>query len=93
MTYSGYYATGIREILDMINEYVAFTKSNGYFYKNRDEQAKFHIYESIQYMLRESFYNNPDIEKQLPIIESKVLHKEISPYIAAKKMIDLFLKE
>jgi LAO/AO transport system kinase len=91
LTYSGYYATGIREILDMINEYVTFTKSNGYFYKNRDEQTKFCMYESIHYMLKESFYNNPAIEKQLPVMENKVLNKEISSFIAARKMIDLFL--
>jgi LAO/AO transport system kinase len=93
MTYSGYYTLGIDELWDMVNEYVIFTKGNGYFERKRNEQAKFRMYESIHYMLRDSFYHNPEVEKQLPDIEKKVLNKEISSFIAAKKMIDLFVKQ
>ncbi|MDR0572472.1 MAG: methylmalonyl Co-A mutase-associated GTPase MeaB [Tannerella sp.] len=92
LTYSGYYSIGIQEVWDMINEYIIFTKSNGYFEKKRNEQAKYWMYESINDMLRDAFYNHPKIKKQLPVMEQKVLHNEISSFIAAKSMIDLFLK-
>jgi LAO/AO transport system kinase len=92
LTYSGYYAIGIKEIWDMINEYVLFTRNNGYFDKKRNEQAKYWMYESINDMLRNSFYNHPEIEKQLPSMEQKVLNNEISSFVAAKQMIDLFIK-
>jgi LAO/AO transport system kinase len=92
LTYSGYYATGIREIWDMINEYVSFTRNNGYFEKKRHEQAKYWMYESINEMLRNAFYRNSEIATRLPLMERKVLDNEISSFVAAKQMIDLFLK-
>ena len=92
LTYSGYYALGIQEIWDMINEYIIFTKSNGFFEKKRHEQSKYWMYESINEMLRRTFYNNHEIEKQLPIMERKVLSNEISSFVAAKQMLDTFLK-
>ena len=92
LTYSGYYALGIQEIWDMINEYIIFTKSNGFFERKRHEQAKYWMYESINEMLRRTFYNNPEIEKQLPLMERKVLSNEVSSFVAAKQMLDTFLK-
>ena len=59
LTYSGYYGLGIKEIWDMVNEYVAFTKKNGYFDYKRNEQAKYWMYESINDSLRDKFYTNP----------------------------------
>ena len=91
-TYSGYYALGIQEVWDMINEYIIFTKSNGFFERRRHEQAKYWMYESINEMLRRTFYNNPKIEKQLPLMERKVLDNEISSFVAAKQMLDMFFK-
>ena len=92
LTYSGYYAIGIQEVWDMINKYVIFTKGNGFFEKKRNEQAKYWMYESINDMLRGAFYNNQEISTRLPLMENKVLNNEISSFIAAKQMIDLFLK-
>lgn len=91
LTYSGYYNLGIKEIWDMIDAYVEFTKGNGYFFHKRNEQAKYWMYESINEALRESFYHNPVIENKLPVIEQQVLHNEISSFVAAKQMMDLFL--
>jgi LAO/AO transport system kinase len=93
LTYSGYYATGIREIWDMINEYIRWTKNNGFFEKKRLEQVKYRMYASINEMLRDTFYNHPSIIAQLPIMEKKTLNNEISSFIAAGKMVDLFLQQ
>lgn len=92
LTYSGYYGLGIKEIWDMVNEYVAFTKKNGYFDYKRNEQAKYWMYESINDSLRDKFYTNPEVEKMLQPTEHQVLNNEISSFVAAKRMIDLFLK-
>ena len=92
LTYSGYYGLGIKEIWDMVNEYVAFTKKNGYFNYKRNEQAKYWMYESINDSLRNKFYTNPEVEKMLQPTERQVLNNEISSFVAAKRMIDLFLK-
>ena len=92
LTYSGYYGLGIKEIWDMVNEYVAFTKKNGYFDYKRNEQAKYWMYESINDSLRDKFYTNPEVENMLQPTERQVLNNEISSFVAAKRMIDLFLK-
>lgn len=92
LTYSGYYNIGIKEIWDMVDEYMAFTKKNGYFDYKRREQAKYWMYESINDTLRDEFYNNSAVSAQLGITERQVLDNEITPFIAAKRMMDLFLE-
>ena len=91
LTYSGYYNIGIKEIWDMVGEYMEFTKKNGYFNYKRNEQAKYWMYESINDTLRDKFYHNPAVEGMLEQTEKQVLNNEISSFVAAKRMIDLFL--
>lgn len=93
LTYSGYYNLGIEEVWNMIEEYMAFTKANGYFDQKRNEQAKYWMYESIHDMLNDAFYHHPHVEERLPVIERQVLNNEISSFVAAREMMDLFLKK
>ena len=93
LTYSGYYNLGVKEIWDMVAEYILFTKKNGYFDYKRNEQAKYWMYESINDTLRDTFYHNPMVESQLATTEQQVLNNEISSFVAAKRMIDLFLND
>ena len=90
LTCSGYYALGIREVWNMIRDYIAFTKGNGYFDRKRIEQAKYRMYESMNCQLHDIFYHHPNIASQLPRMEQKVLNSEISSFMAAKQLIDLF---
>lgn len=91
LTYSGYYNLGVKEIWDMVNEYILFTRKNHYFEYKRNEQAKYWMYESINESLKDSFYHNPDVEGMLGTTEKQVLHNEISSFVAAKRMMDLYL--
>jgi LAO/AO transport system kinase len=91
LTYSGYYNLGIVEIWEMIDEYITFTKSSGYFEHKRNEQSRYWMYESIHSMLQNAFYHHPEMERLLPVMERKVLHNEISSFVAAKQLIDRFL--
>lgn len=92
LTYSGYYQLGIKEVWDMIMEYIRFTKANGYFEEKRHRQAKYQMYESLDYILRRQFYRHPFVEKELLLMEKRVQQNEISSYIAARRLIDLYLK-
>ncbi|MDR1555615.1 MAG: methylmalonyl Co-A mutase-associated GTPase MeaB [Tannerellaceae bacterium] len=92
LTYSGYYKSGIREIWKMIDEYTAFTRQNGYFDHRRNEQSKYWMYESINETLRNTFYNNPAVAAMLKTTEQQVLNNEISSFVAAKRMMELFLE-
>ena len=89
----GYYNIGIKEIWDMVGEYIRFTKESGYFDYKRTEQSKYWMYESINDTLRDTFYHNPVVEKMLGFTEKQVLSNEISSFVAAKRMIDLFLDD
>jgi LAO/AO transport system kinase len=92
LTYSGYFNIGIKEIWDMVDRYVAFTKKNGYFTFKRNEQAKYWMYETINESLKNSFYSNPEVEKNLIPTETQVLNNEVSSFVAAKRMMDLFFE-
>ena len=92
LTYSGLFNTGVAEIWEMINEYVVLTKANGYFDLKRNEQAKYWMYESMHSMLHHTFYTHPKIKNNLSKVEQKVLNNEVSSFVAANQMIDLFLE-
>lgn len=90
MTYSGFYGLGIKEIWDMIYEYIAFVKKNGYFDYRRNEQSKYWMYESINEHLRNSFYQNPEIEKLLAVKEQQVLEGQQTSFKAANQLLDVY---
>jgi LAO/AO transport system kinase len=48
------------------------------------------MYESINEQLRNHFYHSAEIEKALAIKEQQVLNSEISSFMAAKQMLDLY---
>ncbi|MCL2649906.1 MAG: methylmalonyl Co-A mutase-associated GTPase MeaB [Candidatus Azobacteroides sp.] len=87
LTYSGYYKTGINEIWNMIDEYFAFIKANGYFEHKRNDQSKYWMYETINEQLKSRFYQNEEIKKLLKIKEQQVLNSEISSFVAARQLI------
>ncbi len=90
LCYSGFYGTGVKEVWDMIYQYFDFVKANGYFDYRRNEQAKYWMYESINENLRNSFYNNPAIEKLIPLAEQAVLHGEKTSFTAAGELLSQY---
>ncbi|MDE6654068.1 MAG: methylmalonyl Co-A mutase-associated GTPase MeaB, partial [Muribaculaceae bacterium] len=90
LCYSGYYETGIDEVWDMIDRYFQYVKANGYFDIRRREQARYWMFETINEQLRNNFYNNPEIERRLFEAEGRVLHNEVSSFVAAKDVIDFY---
>jgi LAO/AO transport system kinase len=84
---------GVKEIWEMVCEYVDFIKANHYFNHKRSEQSKYWMYETINESLRNNFYNNEKIQSLLSGYENKVLNDEISSFIAAKELLDLYKKK
>ena len=93
LTYSGFYGLGIKEIWDMVYEYIDFVKANGYFQYRRNEQAKYWMYESINEQLRNSFYNNPTIANMLQAKENEVLGGTVTSFTAAHQLLDTYFKQ
>lgn len=93
LTYSGYYELGIKEVWEMIDEYVKFVKENGYFDHKRNSQAKYWMYEAVNERIKSNFYNNEIVKSQLAELEKKVLESKISSFAAAKEILDLYFKK
>ena len=90
LTYSGFYNIGIKEIWDMVYNYMDFVKKNGYFEHRRNEQAKYWMYETINEHLRDSFYHDQLISDMLRIKEQEVLNGQTTSFTAAKKLLDMY---
>lgn len=93
LTCSAFHKIGIEEVWQMIEEYIAFTRKNGYFNVKRKLQAKYWMYETIDEALRNHFYKNPEIETQLSDMEIKISKDELSSFIAATKLLDSYFKK
>ena len=93
LTYSGFYNLGVKEIWDMIYQYIDFVKANGYFDYRRNEQSKYWMYETINEHLRDSFYHHPRIEALLGRQEARVLQGDLTSFTAAKQLLDTYFEE
>ena len=90
LTYSGYFELNIDKINEMIQDYVQFTKENGYFSYRRNYQNKYWMYQTIDEQLKSNFYNNSLVLKDLPVVEKEVLESKISSFIGAKEILDKY---
>lgn len=93
LTYSGFYNLGLKEIWNMIYQYIGFVKDNGYFEFRRNEQSKYWMYETVNEQLREGFYHHPKIETILTDKESQVLRGNLTSFVAAKDLLDTYFSE
>lgn len=82
--------TGLTDLWRGIEDYLKFTKSNGYFDLNRSRQAKYWMYETINAELRENFYQSPVIEPLLAEYEQRVLEDKMSSFAAARELLDRY---
>lgn len=92
LCYSGFYGTGIKEVWDMIYEYVDFVKQNGFFEYRRARQARYWMYETIDEHLRRSFYQNPEIKALKAGAEEAILHNQKTSFTAAHELLDTYFK-
>ena len=79
--------SGVMEVWKNIEDYIAFTKKNGFFDAHRTEQAKYWMYETINQALLDGFYKNEKMEHQIEVAERQVLNNEISSFIAAHNLL------
>lgn len=81
---------GIAEVWQMVEDFIAFTKGNGFFDHKRTSQSKYWMYESINEHLKNNFYQNEAIKKMLADAENDVLSDKKSSFIAAKHLLDYY---
>ncbi len=89
LTCSALNHNGITEIYTLINEYLNLTKENRFFNKRRNEQNIYWLKATIEQQLKDSFYAQKNVKKQLSE-ELENLEKGLTtPFNAAKKLLDL----
>ena len=89
LTCSALQHSGITEIDAMISEYLKLTKENNYFTKRRNEQNIYWLNATIEQQLKDIFYSNKKIARQLEIEIQKLEEGNTTPFNAAKRLLKL----
>jgi LAO/AO transport system kinase len=81
---------GIAEIWEAVLEHNAWLASTGQLEGFRREQVKTWMYELIEQALREKFLQHDGVREKLPAYEQDVLAGRISPFRAARRLLDIY---
>jgi len=84
---------GIPDVWTTIENFLALTKGNNYFFYNRKEQSHYWLLETIHEQLKANFYNHPDIQNLLDSNKKAVQNDEISPFAAAQLVLEKYFKK
>lgn len=85
--------TGIKELWDIIMDYITFTKESGYFENFRKEQAVIRMHDTILEYLNNSFYVNDGVRSLVPEMERQLHKGTITSYKAALKLLDKYFSK
>lgn len=91
-TCSALYQESIDAVWQIIEEYLSLTKSNGYFTQKRNEQNKYWLLETINQQLKDQFYRDPKIRRELKLQLKQLEDGKITPFEGAKSLLTLSKK-
>jgi len=83
---------GIAETWNTITDYFNMVKSSGFFGIRRSEQNSYWLTETINEQLKANFYNREDIGGLLEASKKAVQDNEVSPFVAAKVLLEKYFK-
>jgi LAO/AO transport system kinase len=81
---------GMDKVAEIVDEYVRFTRNSGYFSLRRKLQSKQIMTSMIEEELYSRFYANPEIIEIVSEYETDIAAGKISPYQAARQLLDLY---
>jgi len=81
---------GVAEIWDAALEHNAWLTSTGQLASYRQEQAKSWMYELIEQALRDEFLQHGGVREKLASYEQDVLAGRLSPFRAARRLIEIY---
>ncbi|MPR35601.1 methylmalonyl Co-A mutase-associated GTPase MeaB [Salmonirosea aquatica] len=81
---------GIENVWETMQRYESFTRQNGFFTKNRQNQNLDWLKSHIRQALEERFLNHPEIRAQWLAAERSVQAGEELPLSAAERLLNLF---
>src|SRR5690554_1721920 len=77
---------------NIIDEYVKLTTNNGFFEKQRSRQLRSWFRKSIDELIKNSLFTSPKLKSKIQELEKAVSQKQISPYEAAKEVMEMIIK-
>ena len=85
--------SGISEIWETMLEYKNLTHENSFWESNRSAQNQFWMMETIHEHIKSSFHQNPKVKSVLAEYQQKVAHNQLSPFVAAQDLLDLYFEK
>lgn len=92
LTCSSFSGLGLDEVWETILEFIHKVKESSWFRNNRDKQAVYWLKQTIEAGMKQHFYNDPAIKKELTILENEILSGKTSPVLAANKILENYFK-
>lgn len=83
---------GIVKTWTMLEGYIKATQANGYFVKNRFNQQKFWLFDSLNQKLKQNFYHHPLLKIELNHKLQNIENQQISSFKAADELYAYYLK-
>ena len=83
---------GIDAAWNLITEYIKHANKDGYFTKKRQEQNTFWLLQSIENQLKDQFFQDETIAKELKIQQELIAANKRSPFAAAEYLLNLHKK-
>lgn len=90
VTSSAMTGDGLGTIWKIILDYFSLVSGNGYYERNRREQDRYWMYESINESLKNRFYENPQVASLLPAVEEEVLEGKKDSFDAAEELLESY---
>ncbi|WP_159801236.1 methylmalonyl Co-A mutase-associated GTPase MeaB [Flavobacterium sp. MK4S-17] len=84
---------GIEQVWQLTEEYFNLAKGNNYFNAKRKEQNRYWLTQTINEQLLNDFYSREDIMALLEENKKAVQNNEISPFAAARILLDSYFKK
>lgn len=85
--------TGVKEIWALVEQFVAQNKENGHFEKNRKTQNKNWFLQTVDEHIKQFFHQRESFKKEQSKMLMAIENNEISPFYAAKLLLDKITKE
>lgn len=81
---------GLSAIWNDIGEYIAFTRANGHFERNRRRQNKYWMNETIDAALRRGFFDDPAVGESFSRCQKLVEEGKVSSFAAARELLTTY---
>ena len=78
---------GIKNIWELIEDYLSTVKSNQFFKENRKNQNKYWLQTSVENALKDDFYGNIKVQDQLPKLLNDLNAGKITAFQAAQELL------